>query len=135
MEKQERQSLCSQLEAADWSRFFLLVILASVLLSYCGVEIGRQKLCLMLEGDEKGAAALPNSFPLRITAGALVVGALGFFLCLAWRTWQESVGGEGEHSALVNLWASLFVLLAALLRLGDLLANREGQGEDADLPS
>ena len=134
MEKQEKQTLCSQLEIMDWSIFFLLVIIASVLLSYYGAAISRQEICLTLKGGRVGAQGLPDLFPIRVTAGALVVGALGFFLCLAWRSWQESAGGAGEWSARINLWASLLVLLAALLRLGDLMANGVRQGEDAGLP-
>ena len=133
MEEEEKQALCSQLETVDWSRFFLLVIIASVLLSYYSVEIGRKQLCLTLEGDGERVRALPDLFPIRVTAGALVVGSLGFFLCLAWKTWEKAAGGAEEGSARVNLWASLFVLLAALLRLGDLMAHGV-QGADADLP-
>ena len=43
----------------------------------------------------------------------LVVLALGYFFCLGVRGRKE--GGE------INFWASLLVLLAALLRLGELL--------------
>ena len=43
----------------------------------------------------------------------LVVLALGYFFCLGVKGRKE--GGE------INFWASLLVLLAALLRLGELL--------------
>ena len=70
----------------DESLLFLLLIVLSVLLSYWGVRIQREGLCRTLQGDAEGAAALPRVFPIRLSASALVVGALGFFLCLALRT-------------------------------------------------
>ena len=56
-------------------------------------------------------------------ASALVVGGLGFFLCLAVRTAREAGDGAGAASARTNLHASVLVFLAALLRLDDLLKN------------
>lgn len=53
----------------------------------------------------------------------MVVGSLGFFLCLALNAWQQAEQGDdcvARRSATVNLWASLFVLLAGILRLMDL---------------
>ena len=80
----------------------------------------------------EGAAALPRVFPIRLSASALVVGALGFFLCLALKTERETARGgtpAARRSACTNLWASLFVFLAALLRLDDLLGTRDASGE------
>ena len=54
---------------------------------------------------------------------ALVVGCLGFFLCLAVRTAREAGDGAGAASARTTLHASVLVFLAALLRLDDLLKN------------
>lgn len=83
-------------------------------------------------GGCRGAAALPRVFPIRLSASALVVGALGFFLCLALKTERETARGgtpAARRSACTNLWASLFVFLAALLRLDDLLGTRDASGE------
>lgn len=107
-------------------------IVLSVLLSYWGVRIQREGLCRTLQGDAEGAAALPRVFPIRLSASALVVGALGFFLCLALKTERETAQGgtpAARRSACTNLWASLFVFLAALLRLDDLLGTRDASGE------
>ena len=122
----EETVLREQLRTVDESLLFLLLIVLSVLLSYWGVRIQREGLCRTLQGDAEGAAALPRVFPIRLSASALVVGALGFFLCLALKTERETARGG---SACTNLWASLFVFLAALLRLDDLLGTRDASGE------
>ena len=128
----EETVLREQLRTVDESLLFLLLIVLSVLLSYWGVRIQREGLCRTLQGDAEGAAALPRVFPIRLSASALVVGALGFFLCLALRAWEAAAQGDdpaARHSAGVNLAASLFVFLAALLRLDDLLGTRDASGE------
>ena len=121
----EETVLREQLRTVDESLLFLLLIVLSVLLSYWGVRIQREGLCRTLQGDAEGAAALPRVFPIRLSASALVVGALGFFLCLALKTVRETA----RRAACTNLWASLFVFLAALLRLDDLLGTRDASGE------
>ena len=58
-------------------------------------------------GGCRGAAALPRVFPIRLSASALVVGALGFFLCLALKTERETARGgtpAARRSACTNLW-------------------------------
>ena len=89
----EETVLREQLRTVDESLLFLLLIVLSVLLSYWGVRIQREGLCRTLQGDAEGAAALPRVFPIRLSASALVVGALGFFLCLALKTERETAQG------------------------------------------
>ena len=63
-------------------------------------------------------------FPIKLTAGALAAGALGFFFALALESLDKARRGEDAaalRSARVNAWASLLVLAAALVRLDDLL--------------
>lgn len=74
-------------------------------------------------GGDGDRGQLPPIYPIRHKASAIIVGALGFFLCLALRTLEEAEeGGDcvAKRSARSNLWASLFVLLAAMLRYQDL---------------
>lgn len=130
----EEEELRAQLNTADQSLLFLGLLLLSVGLSYCGVSLQRAGLCKTLQGDEAGAAALPSVFPIRLWASALVVGSLGFFLCLAVRSARQATGTEAA-SACTNLWASLLVFAAALLRLGDLLKNGLNQAETETAPS
>ena len=123
-ETNSRQTLCSQLKTVDASLLFLLFIILSVVLSYAAVGIQRRQLADTLAGNTQAAAALPPVFPIRCCASALVIGALGFFLCLALNAWQQASQGDdpvARKSAAANLCASVLVLAAALLRLDDLL--------------
>ena len=119
----DQNTLCRQLRIADQSLVFLLLLIASVLLSCQGIRLQRAALCRQLRGE---SGETPGLFPVRLGASALVVGVLGFFLCLAVHTWQET-GPESapaeRQSTRTNLWASLLVFLAALLRLDDLMQN------------
>lgn len=140
-EESRRAQLCAQLKTTDQSLLFLALLVLSVLLSYCSVRIQRRGLCDTIRGDAGAAAALPPVFPLKLTAGALVVGSLGFFLCLALKSVREAELGDDQaarRSASLNLWASVFVFLAALLRLDDLVTAERGQPSllaDDDLPA
>ena len=146
MEEDQRRTLCAQLGVVDDSLGFLLIILASVLLSFWGVAIQREGLCLTIRGETGAAKALPEVYPIRRKAGAMVVGALGFFLCLALNAWEQARAGTDPvacRSARTNLWASLLVLIAAVLRFQDLDfvercgggAGTQAQAEDGALPA
>ena len=132
-EQAQRAILEEQRSIVDQSLGFLLVLVASVLLSFWTVTVQRRGLCLILAGEGEQAAALPDILPVKRVAGAMVIGALGFFLCLALNTWEEArTGPEAtRRSASSNLWASLFVLVAALLRFLD-LGQQEAQGEQGE---
>ena len=119
----EEDTLRQQLGIVDQSLGFLLILIASVLLSFYTVVIQRRGLCLTILGDTEAAASLPDVYPIKRRASAMVVGSLGFFLCLALNAWQQAEQGDdcvARRSATVNLWVSLFVLLAGILRLMDL---------------
>lgn len=123
MEKEQKNALCDQLKTVDDSLLFLFVLVASILLSLWSVFIQRKGLCLTICGRGEEAERLPGVFPLKCRASAMVVGALGFFLCLALRTEQalgEDTGCVAKRSARINVLASVLVLLAALLRFDDL---------------
>ena len=130
---EERRTLCGQLELINTSGGFLLLVIASVLLSFQALTIQRRGLCLTILGDTQGAAALPDVFPIRWKAGGMVVGALGFFLCAAIYTLKQAQrGGDGQtlRSARANMAAALLVFLAALIRLEDLACARGQTGEE-----
>ena len=119
----EESEMREQLRTVDESLLFLGLLLLSIGLSYRGVALQRAGLCKTIQGDPAGAAALPPVFPIRGCASALVVGSLGYFLCLAVRSCREAGPGSAGESARTNLWASLLVFLAALLRLGELMKS------------
>lgn len=135
----ERQELEQDLKTLNVSLVFLILIVLAVLLSLWSALIQREQLKLTLEG--KDSSGLPSVEPLRQFGSAITVGCLGFFLCLALKT-QREAQAEGScsanRSAQVNVWASLLVLLAAILRLVDLQSVvREQQSlllEETTLP-
>ena len=119
----DRETLQSSLSTLDQSAQFLIAIFAGLLLSLRALTLQREQVCRALSGE----AAEPLSvYPLRHTAGALTVGALGFFLCQAARTFSQA-GGSGpaaRQSARANLTASILVFAAAAIRLEDTQLTR-----------
>lgn len=126
MKEANKGALCDQLRTLDTSLAFLVLLILSICLSWKGTAIQREGLCRALLG-EKGE--VPDVFQIRLVASALVVGCLTFFFGLALDTWEDSRLGDEEarRSAGINLWASLFVLAAALLRLCDLVQVQRRQ--------
>lgn len=114
----EQDALCGQLSTVDESIRFLIVIIAGVFLSFKAVNLQRDALCAAILGETPDTSGV---YPLRHTANALVVGALGFFLCLAAKTWREADRSDcvAVRSAHANLWAALLVLAAAVIRYDD----------------
>ena len=88
----EQAELRGQLETVDRSLFFLTAVAASVLLSFWSVGIQRRELAGVLSGCP--AEGLPEVFPIKLTAGALAAGALGFFFALALESLDKARRGE-----------------------------------------
>ena len=126
MEETQEQELCRQLGAVDTSLGFLALLILSLCLSWRAADLQRGGLRGMLKGETEEA---PDVFPLRLPASAIVVGALAWFFGLALDTWEEArqERGPARRSAEVDLWASLFVLAAALLRLYGLVCLQRGE--------
>ncbi len=120
--EENRKAPDSQLETVNQSIFFLILIILSVLLSFWSVLIQRETLARAAEG-RTDAAGLPPVDPIKRSASSLIVGALGFFFVLALRT-RDEAARAGDTAALPpadrNVWASLLVLAAALIRFADL---------------
>ena len=130
--EEQRQALCRQLDTVDTSMGFLGLLIVSLGLSWKAVALQREGLCGALRG-ESGEA--PDTFSLRLPASAIVVGALTYFFRLALDAWEQAGGQDccARRSAQVNLWASLFVLAAALLRLYDLVClQKSGDAEEQE---
>lgn len=136
-----QEPLRAQLESLDAALGFLLLLIAATLLSFAALGIQRKGLCLTLQGDEEGAAALPEVIPLRHRATVLVVGALGYFLCLSLQTAWKAARGEdpsARQTAWASLWAAILVFCSSVVRLEDLLriagADGDGGAAPADRP-
>lgn len=118
----EQKILKEQLGTVNQSLFYLMLIILSVLLSFWSVLIQREQLEKTLAGNSQKVVAT-DIFPIKLIASVLTVSALGFFFSLALRTCQDAAQGNdlaAQKSATANVWASLFVLTAALIRLCDL---------------
>ena len=123
----EWKTLKEQLGIVNQSLFYLMLIILSVLFSFWSVLIQREQLEDALAGNPQKSAAC-DIFPIRISASVLVVSALSFFFCLALQTCRDASRGKdpaAQKSAGMNVWASLFVLAAALIRLCDLIFTEE----------
>lgn len=118
---EERERLAGEARTLEESLGFILAVAGSVLLSLEATALRRAGVCRTLDGDpEAGRALLAEEGRLRLLAGAVLMGALGYFLCLALRSVEESAGDPAaEEAARTNLLASLLVLAAALLRFLD----------------
>ncbi len=137
---EEQRALREALKVTDTSLIFFRLLIFGILLSFWSVLIQRDQLCSALSGGDPSPC--PSVYPLKHAAGGITVGCLGFFLCLAFQTWRSACQGsdpEARRSAQVNLWASILVLSAAILRLENLeFTAGSGQSsslEEGDLPA
>ena len=107
-----------QLETIDRALGFLLLVIGAVLLSFWATAEQRRALCCAIEGRESAAAAL--IYPLRHTGNAVLVGSLGFFLCLA-KSALDDAGRDGGDTASqqANFYAAALVFAAAAIRFRD----------------
>lgn len=135
MQENEKSQLCPQLDILDTSLVFLVLLIISVYLSWRATAIQREGLCRIIQGEGE---TMPDVSPIRLRAGAIVVGCLVFFFGLALDTWGESRCQDwaARVSADRNMWAALFVLAAALIRLYDLnwIRGRGAALEEEVLP-
>ncbi|MCI8477681.1 MAG: hypothetical protein HFE97_04945 [Oscillospiraceae bacterium] len=134
-DSQEQAVLRQQLETTEESLQFLVLIILSILLSFWSVVLQRRQLVDTLAGRQVAETAIR---PLKHAAGALIIGSLGFFFALALEAWQSAQQGQdtaAQASALRNLWASLFVLVAALIRMYDLNSGQPQPEAGQDLLS
>lgn len=125
----EQEGLWAQLETVDADLGFLFLIVTAVLLSFWATVRQRDALCLTIRGDAEQAARAGDVGSIRLGAGALVVGSLGFYFMQALDTWRNAGLSDetARRSAHLNFIASFLVLLAALIRLLDLNMVRYAQ--------
>lgn len=129
--------LCQQLGAVDESIFFLLLLIFAVLLSFWAVLIQRGQLRDTIAGNTAAAEAAPPVYPIRLSSSALVVSSLGYFLVMALQSCRAAAEGDdcvAQRSAGTNVWASILVLTAALIRLIDLVFVERYQNRAAEVP-
>lgn len=122
---EERTELQEQLDMADTALVFLAVIVISVLLSLWATLRQRQGLELALRGETDAARRVGEVTPIRVAVASMVLGALGYFFCLALRLCREAEPGTDQTSARADLWASALTLSAAALRWWDLTRAKD----------
>ena len=124
----EREELEKALVALDESIFFIVVVVASVLLSWLSLLKQRKDACEALETGD--LTQDPSIFPLRLGSSALIIGALGFFFYMSVQRHKQACQRTDpveKRSAYINAGAAVLVLAAALLRLDDLLYVRQSR--------
>ena len=112
----ERKILKGQIRTVNQSLFYLVLIILPVLLSFWSVLIQRGQLEeLLVENSSK--TAQPDVFPIKLSASALVVSALGFFFCLSLRACRDVARGNdpaAQKSAGMNCSQKKFSLISAV---------------------
>ena len=135
----EETSYDAALETVNTSIVFLVLLILSILLSLKVALMQRDSLCILKEGGDTECLESPDLF--QCGAGAISIGALGYFFTLALRGWNDACregSAEAVCLARMNLWASLLVLAAAVVRLLALDAarrNGETPALDEELPA
>ncbi len=127
---EEREELCGQLDTVETTLVFLVAVVASVLLSLRATLRQREAVCLALQGEDDAARRVGEVYPIRAAAGALALGALGYFFWLAVQLWEEERRGADGSSAWANLWASALVLSAGIVRWRDLRRTWARSGQE-----
>ena len=124
----EREELEKAVMALDGSIFFIVVVVASVLLSWLSLLKQRRDACEALETGD--TAQDPSIFPIRLGASALIIGALGFFFYMSIQRHKQAcrrTDPAEKRSSYINAAAAVLVLAAALLRLDDLLFMKQSR--------
>ncbi len=125
MAMEERRELQRGLKQLDGAIFFILLLIVSILFSLWSMGQQRRALLAALRGEDPGDSS-SSVLSLKRASSALVIGSLGFFLCLSLDALRRARAGIAKHSAQVNALASTLVLGAALLRFYDLLLEESG---------
>ena len=111
-----------QIAILDESKRYVLIILVGIILSYYSLYLQREQLvCSVTNCNEK----YPNTTYIRIISNLLVTTSLIFFYNLATAALNtQSSTPQDASSNRLNYIASLFVLIASLIRLVDLIFNK-----------
>lgn len=125
----DKETLRESLREMDVAIGFLFLIILGILLNYIASVRGRDALCCQLCGGTPEEDALSDK--LRCAGSAAILGALGFYLVLAAKTYRAA-SCAAKPSAMRNLWAAALVMAASLLRLWDREAAPIEQAEDVE---
>jgi len=123
----------------------LIKTIAVIIWASAALNVGSVFLEAMSRNHEKLAWIQPKTLPvLRITWKVLVIGALCYFILVAWHitvtSWVASAGvlgiavGFAAKDTLANLFAGVFILADAPYRIGDFVVLDTGmRGQITDI--
>lgn len=120
----------NQLAVINQSQCYLLMIIASLLLSYYSVNVQRQQLICTAK-DPALCKCLPETLPLQKVSSLMVIIALTFFFYLSGNTLCQSQTSRECCLNQSNHFASTLVLLAALIRFCLLLQRERATEEES----
>lgn len=109
-----------QLCIIDQSKWFLLILIVAVILSYYTVDIQRKQLVCSVT-DPQLCKCLPKTFPLQAVTGLMTLAALVFFEKLSCYNVTQAQTPSAVRENKWNHLASILVLAAAAIRFGILL--------------
>lgn len=108
----------SQLAVIDQSQWYILVILAAILLSYYSVNLQKQQLICSATNPEI-SKCLPDTLPIQAVSSIMIIVALIFFFNLSGETLSNTPCNTKERCrGSLNHLSSTLVLVATLVRFG-----------------
>lgn len=116
-------TVISQIALIDQSQKFILLIVLGIALSYFATTIQKRQLCCSIDPCAfDNCNCLPDTYPIRLISSTIILIALVYFFLIS----DQALCGPHDNcmqirSASYNNTASLFVLMAAVIRLVDLL--------------
>lgn len=118
--------LLKQLGIIDQSQWYILILAAATLLSYCTTDMQKQLLLCSAQPEEDACDCVADPYPIQLTSSAMIIGALIYFYQLA----ADALHTPKETplqcaSSLRGYLANGLVLAAAIIRLYDLKENHD----------
>lgn len=77
--------LLKQLGIIDQSQWYILILAAATLLSYCTTDMQKQLLLCSAQPEENACDCVADPYPIQLTSSAMIIGALIYFYQLAGR--------------------------------------------------
>lgn len=122
----------SQLAVIDQSQWYILIILAAIVLSYYSVNLQKKQL-ICSATDPEISKCLPSTLPIQAVSSIMVIVALIFFFHLSGETLCNTPCNTKERCRSgLNHLSSTLVLVAALVRFG-LLTTAPAQNSQANV--
>lgn len=124
-----------QLAMLEESQSYILLTILAILLSYCVLGIQKKRLLCALQEEENACAQLPDTFPISLCSGILILMSLQFFFRLSRENAAAAAGERNGRPEQAGEAASFLVLLAAVIRFAVLICSRTAleSGEAAEL--